>query len=92
MKCFFLFLLAGLLEIAGGYLVWLWLREKQSLGFGIAGFVFSAIYGLVPVFQPNHPSFGRVYAISSFPLFQFPLELDVLWLYNHRYEGRTLSS
>jgi len=24
------FLLAGLLEIGGGYLVWLWLREERS--------------------------------------------------------------
>jgi len=25
-----LFILAGLLEIGGGYLVWLWLREQRS--------------------------------------------------------------
>jgi small multidrug resistance family-3 protein len=75
MKSFFLFLLAGLLEIAGGYLVWLWLREKQSLGFGITGFVFLAIYGLVPVFQPNHQSFGRVYAAYGAVF----IALSMLW-------------
>ena len=28
------FALAGLCEIGGGYLMWLWLREGNSLGFG----------------------------------------------------------
>ncbi len=29
-----LFIVAGLLEIAGGYLVWLWLREDRPLPTG----------------------------------------------------------
>lgn len=32
-----LFLIAGLCEIGGGYLVWLWRREGRSLWIGIAG-------------------------------------------------------
>ncbi|MBD5001250.1 hypothetical protein GUF49_06760, partial [Xanthomonas citri pv. citri] len=32
-----LFLAAGLAEIGGGYLVWLWLREAKPAGYGIAG-------------------------------------------------------
>lgn len=31
-----LFLLAGLAEIGGGYLVWLWLREAKPLWYGVA--------------------------------------------------------
>lgn len=55
-----LFLSAGLLEIGGGYLVWLWLREGKPGWFGLLGSAFLVAYGMVPVFQPAH--FGRVYA------------------------------
>lgn len=55
-----LFLLAGLCEIGGGYLVWLWLREDMSWVLGaIGGFVLFA-YGIIPTFQPFH--FHRIYA------------------------------
>jgi small multidrug resistance family-3 protein len=55
-----LFILAGLLEIGGGYLVWLWLRERRSGICGLAGALALAAYGAVATFQPAH--FGRVYA------------------------------
>ena len=54
------FLLAGLCEIGGGYLVWQWLREGKPIGYAIAGSVILIIYGVIPTFQPAH--FGRVYA------------------------------
>ncbi len=57
-----LFLVAGLLEIGGGYLVWLWLREHRPLVYGAAGFLALALYGVVPVLQPAEHPFGRVYA------------------------------
>lgn len=57
---FALFFLAALFEIGGGYLVWLWLREKRSLFFGLLGGLTLAIYGIIPTFQPAN--FGRVYA------------------------------
>lgn len=62
MKSLALFLLAGLLEVGGGYLVWLWLREHRVIWIGGLGFVFLALYGVVPVFQPVAHPFGRVYA------------------------------
>lgn len=55
-----LFLLAGLCEIAGGYLVWLWLREGRNLWLGILGGVLLVLYGVIPTLQTA--SFGRVYA------------------------------
>jgi small multidrug resistance family-3 protein len=32
-----LFVLAGLMEIGGGYLVWLWLREDRAVVLGAVG-------------------------------------------------------
>ena len=55
-----LFLLAGLCEIAGGYLVWQWLREGWHIGLGILGGCILMLYGIIPTFQSAH--FGRVYA------------------------------
>ncbi len=55
-----LFVAAGLCEIGGGYLVWLWLREGKGLLVGIMGGVVLFLYGILPTFQPAH--FGRVYA------------------------------
>lgn len=59
-KSLSLFILAGLFEIGGGYLVWLWLREGRSIWVGVAGAVILVLYGIVPTLQPAN--FGRVYA------------------------------
>ncbi|HEX3031343.1 MAG TPA: YnfA family protein [Bacillota bacterium] len=56
-----LFILAGLAEIGGGYLVWLWLREARPVWFGVLGGLVLILYGIIPTFQ-KFPSFGRVYA------------------------------
>jgi small multidrug resistance family-3 protein len=56
----FFFFLAGLCEIGGGYLVWLWLREDMSWIIGAVGGFILFLYGIVPTFQPSH--FGRTYA------------------------------
>ena len=56
----FVFVVAGLCEIGGGYLVWLWLRDGRSLLYGILGGVILAVYGLVATLQTAN--FGRVYA------------------------------
>ena len=55
-----LFLLSGLCEIGGGYLVWLWLREGKSIWIALIGGVILVLYGIVATFQPAN--FGRVYA------------------------------
>lgn len=56
-----LFILAGLAEIGGGYLIWLWLREGKPVLWGISGALILALYGIIATFQ-TFPSFGRVYA------------------------------
>lgn len=60
LKSIFYFLIAGLLEIGGGYLVWLWLRDSKSWIYGISGMILLALYGFLPTLQPAH--FGRVFA------------------------------
>lgn len=69
-----LFILAGLAEIGGGYLVWLWLREGKPLWFGILGGLILVLYGIIPTFQ-NFPTFGRVYAAYGGVF----IILSVLW-------------
>jgi small multidrug resistance family-3 protein len=56
-----LFILAGLAEIGGGYLVWLWIREGKHYLYGVIGSMILVLYGLIPTLQ-NFPTFGRVYA------------------------------
>lgn len=48
-----LFILAGLAEIGGGYLIWQWIREGKPLSWGIAGGLILALYG---VLQHSRPS------------------------------------
>ncbi|EOQ90729.1 integral membrane protein, PF02694 family [Leptospira yanagawae serovar Saopaulo str. Sao Paulo = ATCC 700523] len=55
-----IFILAGLCEIGGGYLVWLWLKENKSPWLGFAGFILLGMYGIVATFQPAN--FARTYA------------------------------
>lgn len=55
-----LFIAAGLCEIGGGYLVWLWRRDEKSLLLGALGGLVLFVYGVLPTLQPAH--FGRVYA------------------------------
>ena len=55
-----LFVLAGLCEIGGGYLVWLWLRDHRSVALGVAGGLPLFVYGVLPMLQAAH--FGRVHA------------------------------
>jgi small multidrug resistance family-3 protein len=69
----FLFLVAGLCEIGGGWLVWQWLREGRGLTWGLAGGLVLILYGIIPTFQPAH--FGRVYAAYG----GFFIFLSLLW-------------
>lgn len=55
-----IFILAGLFEIGGGYLIWLWLKEDKPLWFGVLGGLFLVLYGIVATWQIF--TFGRVYA------------------------------
>ncbi|TYS68285.1 YnfA family protein [Sutcliffiella horikoshii] len=71
---FALFIIAGIAEIGGGYLIWLWLREGKSAYLGLAGGIALALYGVLATFQ-SFPSFGRVYAAYGGVF----IILSVLW-------------
>ncbi len=67
------FVLAGLFEIGGGYLVWLWLREGKPAYYGLFGATILVLYGVIPTLQPSH--FGRVYAAYGGVF----IVLSILW-------------
>jgi small multidrug resistance family-3 protein len=60
LKSLTLFILAGLSEIGGGYLIWLWLKNDKPIWYGVAGAAVMVLYGIIATFQIA--SFGRVYA------------------------------
>lgn len=68
-----LFLIAGLCEIGGGYLVWQWWRNGAQGWIGLLGALTLIVYGIVPTYQPAH--FGRVYAAYG----GWFVILSVLW-------------
>ncbi|WP_256474416.1 YnfA family protein [Mucilaginibacter aurantiaciroseus] len=59
-KSLLLFILAGICEIGGGYLIWQWLKEDKPYWYGLAGAVILALYGIAATWQTAN--FGRVYA------------------------------
>lgn len=54
-----IFILAGLAEIGGGYLIWQWLREDKSAYLGLLGGIALILYGVIATWQA-FPTFGRV--------------------------------
>ena len=53
-------MIAGLCEIGGGYLIWLWLKEGKPFRVALIGAVVLILYGVIATLQPSN--FGRVYA------------------------------
>ncbi|HYN87135.1 MAG TPA: YnfA family protein [Ardenticatenaceae bacterium] len=61
LRALLLFLLAGVAEIGGGWLVWQWLREGKGILVGVFGGAILFLYGVIPTWQAE-PVFGRLYA------------------------------
>lgn len=59
-KSLIIFLVAGVCEIGGCFLIWLWLREGKSAWYGASGIVVLFLYGIVATWQTSN--FARVYA------------------------------
>lgn len=60
LKSLLIFILAGICEIGGGYLIWLWIKEDKPVWYAVLGGFILALYGVVATLQTA--SFGRVYA------------------------------
>ena len=71
----FYFILAGIAEIGGGYLVWLYLKDDKSPWYMLAGAITLIIYGIIPTLQ--EAPFGKVYAAYG-GIF---IALSILWGY-----------
>jgi small multidrug resistance family-3 protein len=74
LKAALLFILAGIAEIGGGYLIWQWLREDKPSYLGVIGGIALVLYGIIATLQ-SFPSFGRVYAAYGGVF----IVLSVLW-------------
>lgn len=68
-----LFVVAGIFEIAGGWLIWKWVRDDKPTWWALAGGIILILYGLIPTLQTSH--FGRVYAVYG----GFFIVLSLLW-------------
>jgi small multidrug resistance family-3 protein len=66
-----LFVVAGVFEIGGGYLLWQYWRHGAPRTMGVLGAIALVLYGIVPTYQPS--GFGRVYAAYGgiFVVFSF---------------------
>ena len=60
-KSLIFYMLAGLCEIGGGYLVWLWLKDGKPIWYGVTGTIILAVYGYIMTLQPS--TFGKAYAV-----------------------------
>jgi drug/metabolite transporter superfamily protein YnfA len=73
----FLFILAGVFEIGGGYLVWRGIRDKYLPAVTLpVGSLVLIIYGFIPTLQPMD-SFGRIFAVYG----GFFILLSYIWGY-----------
>ncbi len=72
-KSMLYFIIAGLCEIGGGYLMWIWLREGKSIWLAAVGAFVLVLYGVIPTLQPAN--FGRVYAAYGGVF----VALSILW-------------
>jgi small multidrug resistance family-3 protein len=72
-KSVFLFIVAGLCELGGAYLIWLWLRGGRSFSLALLGGLVLVAYGFVHTLQPSN--YGRIQAAYS----GYFIALALLW-------------
>lgn len=71
-----LFILAGIAEIGGGWLVWQNVRGSKPWWWSVFGALALVIYGFIPTFQ-HLDDFGRLYAVYG----GFFIGLAFVWSY-----------
>lgn len=70
-KSLIYFVVAGLCEIGGGYLIWLWLREHKPPWYALGGAVLLVLYGVVPTIQPATLDSSMPLTVESLFFFLF---------------------
>ncbi|MBX3254905.1 MAG: YnfA family protein [Chitinophagaceae bacterium] len=68
-----IFVLAGLCEIGGGYMVWQWLKQDKPVWYGLLGAIILVFYGVVATWQTSN--FAKVYATYG----GFFIVMSLLW-------------
>lgn len=74
-KAIFIFVVAGLCEIGGGYLIWLWLKQGKPFWMALVGAFILVMYGVVATLQTSN--FAKVYATYG-AIF---VVLSLVWAY-----------
>lgn len=74
-KTILIFILAGICEIGGGYLVWLSVKGGKPLWYGLLGGGVLVLYGLVATLQTAN--FAKVYATYG----GFFIALSLVWAF-----------
>jgi small multidrug resistance family-3 protein len=67
---FLIFIIAGIFEIGGAYLIWLWLRSDFSWIVGAFGALLLLTYAIVQTYQPsyfhrNYIAYGGIFIILA---------------------------
>jgi len=75
LKSIVIFILAGLCEIGGGYLIWLYIKEDKPAYYVFLGGIILALYGVVATLQTAN--FARVYATYGGVF----IVLSLVWAY-----------
>lgn len=71
LQSIFIFILAGLCEIGGGYLIWLCLKENKPMYYAFLGGIILGLYGVVATLQTSnfaraYATYGGIFIIMSF--------------------------
>lgn len=72
-KSVLIFILAGICEIGGGYLIWQTIRNDKPLWYAFLGAVIMILYGVVATLQ--EANFAKVYATYG----GFFIVLSLVW-------------
>lgn len=75
LKSILIFILAGICEIGGGYLIWQSVREGKSLWYAAVGGAILVLYGIVATLQESN--FAKIYATYG----GFFIVMSLLWAF-----------
>ena len=73
-KALALFVMSGIAEIGGGWMVWNAVREGKPWWWALIGSLVMVVYAFLPTLQPTD-SFGRIYAVYG----GFFIGLSYIW-------------